>query len=129
MCDFYPFLATLPNNRLFWASYVKFVLFFGVLRVHNFVVFMRKKSTKVQPPPTPHDRTLDPPLIGAYILSVFVQKNYVKCMVQKLPAKTLFAEFKYIDVVLENVFLRDSCRVSKLFHTENSVRSLHSRSG
>ena len=60
MSNFFSFLATFPKNR---ASYVNFVPFFGVLCVHNFVVFMRKKSTKVQPP---HDRLLDPPLVDMH---------------------------------------------------------------
>ena len=42
-----------------WLCKIGFV--FCALCVHNFVVFMRKKSIKVQPPPL-HDRSLDPPL-------------------------------------------------------------------
>ena len=41
-----------------WLCKIGFV--FCALCVHNFVVFMRKKSIKVQPPL--HDRSLDPPL-------------------------------------------------------------------
>ena len=46
-------LANFPKNREFRTSYGKFVPFFGVLCVHNFVVFMQKNQQKFSPPPSP----------------------------------------------------------------------------
>ena len=50
MCDFPRFLATFPKKSWISGQLCKICSVFGVLCVHNIVVFMRKKSTKVQPP-------------------------------------------------------------------------------
>ena len=47
----------------FCASFQKFCFIFALLCMHNFVIFMPKNLPKFSP--SPHDRSLDPPLIDS----------------------------------------------------------------